>query len=34
MGGAVVTGTGKGGGAVNKVNETLKVSWVIYKAWI
>ena len=34
MGGAVVTGTGKGGGAVNKVNEILKVFWVIYKAWI
>ena len=34
MRGAVATGTGKGGGAVDKVNETLGVSWVAYKAWI
>ena len=34
MGGAVATGTGKGGGAVDEVNETLGVSWMAYKAWI
>ena len=34
MGGAVVTGAGEGGGAVNEVNETLGVFWVVYKAWI
>ena len=34
MGGAVATGAGEGGGAVDEVDEILGVSWVAYKAWI